>query len=150
MHESFRMHRAANREGLYRDYNRIEREAPYDLLTAAQQGELDAVITHIGERGSDRDARGRTALCLAAENGHSDVVKQDVPPLQLFTCITEGPVTHLSVCVPCLQNASSVFRICFGVRFVSIISGSAQCAHTHIRIWSGAVPACGKVFNQIV
>ena len=84
MHESFRMHRATNREGLYRDYNRIEREPPHDLLTAAQQGELDAVITYIGDRGSARDAaQGRTALCLAAENGHSDVVVQDVPPFSL-------------------------------------------------------------------
>ena len=74
------MFRASNREELYRAYNRMERGDAHDLLTAAQQGELDVVAAHIGERGSARDAvQGRTALCLAAENGHTDVVEQDAP-----------------------------------------------------------------------
>ena len=70
----------SNREELYRAYNRIERVPPHDLLTAAKQGELDVVVAHIGDRASARDAvHGRTALCLAAENGHTDVVEQDAP-----------------------------------------------------------------------
>ena len=77
MHESFRMHRASNREGLYMDYNRIAYTLPQDLLAAAQQGELDMVKAYIADRFSARDKEGRTALCLAAENGHTDVVELD-------------------------------------------------------------------------
>ena len=59
------------------DYNRIAYTRPQDLLAAAQQGELDMVKAYIADRISASDQEGRTTLCLAAENGHTDVVELD-------------------------------------------------------------------------